>query len=135
MPPSIERMPPRPETARLSLPAELARQLLEHARWGLPNEACALLGGYPDQGQVTTVHLARNRLASPYRYEVDPPDLVRILHAIEAAGEDLVAIFHSHPTSAPAPSPTDRREARYAAIHLISGLSGGQRVLETDASR
>lgn len=123
-------MPPGPDAARLTVSAELARRLLEHARRGLPNEACALLGGYADQGRVTTVHLARNRLASPYRYEVDPADLVRILHTIEAAGEDLVAIFHSHPTSAPAPSPTDLREARYAAIHLISGRSGGRRVLE-----
>jgi proteasome lid subunit RPN8/RPN11 len=110
--------------------AELARRLLEHARRGLPNEACALLGGDADQGRVTTVHLARNRLASPSRYEVDSADLVRIVHAIEAAGEDLVAIFHSHPTSSPTPSPTDRREARYAAIQLIAGFAAGGPTLE-----
>jgi proteasome lid subunit RPN8/RPN11 len=120
----------RPDAAGLSLPAELASRLLEHARRGLPNEACALLGGNADQGRVTTVHLARNRLASPYRYDVHPADVARIVHAIEAAGEDLVGIFHSHPTSPPVPSPTDRREARYAAIHLIAGISGGQRLLE-----
>ena len=114
----------------LALPDDLARQLLDHARHELPNEACALLGGDADQRRVTSVHLARNRLASPYRYDVDPADLVRIVHAIEAAGEDLVGIFHSHPTSSPVPSQADRREARYEAIHLIAGLAGGPPVLE-----
>jgi proteasome lid subunit RPN8/RPN11 len=122
-------MPPGPDAARLTVSAELARRLLNPARRGSPNEACAL-GGNADQGRVTTVHLARNRLASPHRYEVDPADLVGILHAIEAAGGDLVAIFHSHPTSASAPSPTDLRQARYAAIHLIAGVAAGRLTLE-----
>ena len=111
--------------AGIRLPAELADQLLEHARLEHPNESCALLGGSASSGAVTSVHLARNRLASPYRYEIAAADLVRIVHAIDASGEDLVAIFHSHPTTPPVPSPTDRREARYAAIQLIAGVSAG----------
>ena len=85
----------------------------------LPNEACALLGGAG--GVVTSLHPARNAAASPYRFELDPADLVRVVHAIEAAGEELVAIFHSHPASGPEPSPTDLREARYDVVQLIAG--------------
>jgi proteasome lid subunit RPN8/RPN11 len=103
----------------LVLPEELARRLLEHAESELPNEACALLGGVG--GVVTSLHPARNAASSPYRFELDSADLVRVVHAIEDAGEELVAIFHSHPSSGPEPSPTDLREARYDVVQLIAG--------------
>jgi proteasome lid subunit RPN8/RPN11 len=120
----------RAERPGIRLPAEIADRLLEHARRRHPNESCALLGGNVRTGRVTSLHIARNELASPYRYAVAAEDLVRIVHAIEAAGEDLVAIFHSHPATPPVPSPTDRREARYSVIHLIAGVSEGTRALE-----
>ena len=50
-------------------------------------------------------------------------DLVRIVFTIESAGEALLAVFHSHPRSAAVPSPTDVREARYEAVHLIATLA------------
>lgn len=108
----------------LSVSSEQAGSLVEHAQAELPNEACALLGGDADTGRVTSLHPARNRLASPYRYDVDPNDLVRIVHDIEARGEALVAIFHSHPATPAVPSPSDLREARYPVIHLVASLAG-----------
>jgi proteasome lid subunit RPN8/RPN11 len=110
--------------AGLTLPHGLSERLVEQARAELPNEACALLGGNASTGRVSSVHAARNRLASPYRYDVDPDDLVRTIHEIEARGEDLVAIFHSHPATPAIPSPTDLREARYPVIHLVASLAG-----------
>lgn len=124
-------VPRRAEHPGIRLPAEIADRLLEHARREHPNESCALLGGDARAGRVTSLHVARNELASPYRYEVAAEDLVRIVHAIEAAGEDLVAIFHSHTATPPVPSPTDLRETRYPVIHLIAGVvAGGRQVLE-----
>ena len=109
----------------LTLPHGLAERMVEHARAELPNEACALLGGDADLGRVSSLHLARNRLGSPYRYDVDPDDLVRIVHEIEARGEELVAIFHSHPATPAIPSPADLREARYPVVHLVASVAGG----------
>jgi proteasome lid subunit RPN8/RPN11 len=61
---------------------------------------------------------------SPLRYNVHPEDLVRITFAIEDAGEDLVAIFHSHTRSAAVPSATDRRTAMYPdAFYLLASLA------------
>lgn len=121
---------PRPtDQAAIFLPGDIAERLLAHAGREHPNESCALLGGNAQTGRVTSVHLARNEVASPYRYEIAGEDLVRIVHAIDAAGEDLVAIFHSHPATSPVPSPRDHRESRYAAIHLIAGMSEGERIL------
>jgi [CysO sulfur-carrier protein]-S-L-cysteine hydrolase len=45
------------------------------------------------------------------RYRPDPRDLVRAFREMDERGEDLVAIYHSHPASPAMPSPTDRAES------------------------
>jgi len=108
----------------LSLPAAMAEEVMRHARAELPNEACGLLSGSLADGRATTFHPARNVEASPLRYNVHPEDLVRITFAIEDAGQDLVAIFHSHTRSAAVPSATDRRAAMYPdAFYLLASLA------------
>ena len=108
----------------LTLSAALAEELLAHARSELPNEACWLLSGSLANGRAARFHPARNLDASPLRYNVHPEDLVRITFAIEDAGEELVAIFHSHTRSAAVPSATDRRTAMYPdPFYLLASLS------------
>jgi proteasome lid subunit RPN8/RPN11 len=108
----------------LTLSRSLAELLLTHARAELPNEACGLLSGTARQGVATTYHPARNVEASPLRYSVHPDDLFRIIFAIEDAGEDLVAIFHSHTRSPAVPSRTDLRSAMYPdAVYLLASLA------------
>ena len=108
----------------LSLPPAVADELMDHARAELPNEACGLLSGSLAAGRATAFHATRNVEASPLRYNVHPEDLVRITFAIEDAGEDLVAIFHSHTRSAAIPSATDRRAAMYPdAFYLLASLA------------
>ena len=108
----------------LTISAALADELLAHARAEAPNEACGILAGTLADGRATAYHPARNADASPFVYTVHPDDLVRIVLGIEDAGEDLVAIFHSHTHSPAIPSPTDRRQAMYPdAFHLLATLS------------
>ena len=111
----------------LTLPRGVADALLAHARTELPNEACGLLAGAFDAagvGVATSFHPARNVEASALRYNVHPEDLVRIVFAIDEAGEDLVAIFHSHTRSPAIPSATDRRTAQYdRPFYLLASLS------------
>jgi [CysO sulfur-carrier protein]-S-L-cysteine hydrolase len=69
------------------------------------------------------VHRARNKLASPLRYELHPSDLYEILDGIDDAGLELGAIYHSHTRSAPIPSETDINLARYPdPLYVIVGL-------------
>ncbi len=103
----------------LTTPRAVASELLEHARSELPNEACGLLAGSLADGAAVAYHPARNSEASPLRYNVHPDDLVRIVFAIEAAGQDLVAIFHSHTRSPAVPSATDRRTAQYPGVFYL----------------
>ena len=107
----------------LRLSAGLADELLAHAQREAPNEACGILAGSLAEGRATAYHPARNADASPYVYTVHPDDLVRIVFAIEDAGQDLVAIFHSHTHTPAEPSPTDRRQAMYPdAVYLVATL-------------
>ena len=97
----------------LTLTREVAERLMAQSRAELPNEACGLISGSLAERRGSRFHAARNAEASPLRYSVHPEDLVRITFAIDEAGEDLVAIYHSHTRSPAVPSPTDRRAAMY----------------------
>lgn len=108
----------------LTIPRAVADELLAHARAEVPNEACGLLSGSLADGMATSYHPARNADASPFVYTVHPEDLVRIVFGIEDAGEDLVAIFHSHTHTPAVPSPTDRRQAHYPdCFYVLASLS------------
>ncbi len=102
-----------PEQRGLTLPDAVARTMLDHARAELPNEACGLVSGAIGTGLAIAYHPARNSEHSPLRYTVDTEDLLRITLEIEAAGRDLVGIFHSHTHTPAVPSPTDLRESMY----------------------
>lgn len=114
----------RPDAIGLAIPRPVAVGMLDHARAELPNEAAGLLGGSHADGVATTYYAARNAERSPLRYAVHPDDLVRIVFAIEDAGQDLVAIFHSHTRSPAVPSATDRRSAMYPdAFYVLATLA------------
>lgn len=119
----------------LTIPRPVAGALLAHARSEVPNEACGLLAGSLATGVATTYHPARNADASPFVYTVHPEDLVRIVFAIEDAGEDLVGIFHSHTHTPAVPSPTDRRQARYPDCFYVLATLGDPDADVADALR
>ncbi|MBL8044937.1 MAG: M67 family metallopeptidase [Anaerolineales bacterium] len=82
-----------------------------HLEAQLPNEACGLLGGRG--GVVEHVYLVENSLHSPVRYQMEPLAQIQAMMAIDDAGLELTAIFHSHPRGPAIPSPTDVAEAYY----------------------
>ena len=82
-----------------------------------PLEACGLLGG--KNGIVESVLPVRNAVASKTRYRMEPRAQLRAFEQIEASGQELLAIFHSHPQGSSAPSPTDIREAAYPVVQII----------------
>lgn len=62
-------------------------------------------------GSPVEVHRVKNDAASPYRYEMNPLQMLRLERGREESGESLFAIYHSHVASEAYPSPTDVRMA------------------------
>lgn len=83
------------------IPPHVRAQLVEHARDEAPNEACGVVV-FRD-GVAERYERGRNRLESPYRFELDVDPRVWFL---EDDGYEL-AVFHSHPETEPKPSRTD----------------------------
>jgi proteasome lid subunit RPN8/RPN11 len=101
---------------------ELLEEMVAHARAEAPNECCGMVA--TENGRAVTVHRAVNAAASPLRYEIDGGDQYRIQTAIDDAGQELGAIYHSHTRSAPYPSQTDINLAFYPeALYVIVGLA------------
>jgi proteasome lid subunit RPN8/RPN11 len=87
------------------VPQAIHEQLRAHAADEAPNECCGLIV-FRD-GVAERYVRGRNRLASPYRYELEIDPTVWFL---EDEGYEL-AVFHSHPETEPIPSRTDRELA------------------------
>jgi [CysO sulfur-carrier protein]-S-L-cysteine hydrolase len=100
----------------------LIDEMVAHARADLPNECCGMVGGA--DGEARAVHRAENAEASPLRYSIDAQEQFRLMKEIEAAGQELVAIYHSHTKSAAYPSQTDVNLAGWPdAVYLIVSLA------------
>jgi len=110
---------------RLIIPRAIYDAMLAHARADLPAECCGLLGGKveADVGRVTQHFPLVNELASPTEFESEPKSRFAAHKAMRAAGTDILAVYHSHPTSDPVPSRRDR-ERSYSdqVVNLIIGL-------------
>jgi proteasome lid subunit RPN8/RPN11 len=123
-PGSAGHVHPRPLEAHV--PAEMREAIVAHARRELPNEACGLIVGdcaADDGGRALRWVATRNALGSPYRYEIDAEDLLRVTIETDDAGEMIWGIVHSHVASPARPSPTDLRQSHYPeALYLLVSL-------------
>ena len=100
--------------------------MIAHAREAAPAECCGLLGGDLQQN-ARTIYRLRNVTENPeLGYEAAPEDLFAAQRQMRERGEELLAIYHSHPRAVdPSPSETDVRLAYYpSATYLIVGLGG-----------
>jgi proteasome lid subunit RPN8/RPN11 len=105
-------------------------EIFAQARQVTPFECCGLIGGTSDR--ATSIHPLRNIARNPLiAYEAAPEELFAAQRQMREHGEQLLAIYHSHPRSSePAPSETDVRLAYYpAAIYLIIGLAGTKPIM------
>lgn len=109
----------------LRLAREHVEEMFAHAREASPAECCGLVGGSSEESQSVyrLRNVARERLSA---YEAAPEELFAAQKLMRERGEQMLAIYHSHPRSEePLPSAEDVRLAYYpSAFYLIIGLSG-----------
>jgi proteasome lid subunit RPN8/RPN11 len=118
----------------VELPRSIVNQILRHAQQAPAEEVCGLVasrGGVPTHCYpVANVAADRGR-----RFWMEPHGQVAAMREMRERGEDLFAIYHSHPHSAAVPSATDVAEAAYPeALYLIVSLDT-QGVLELQGYR
>lgn len=113
-------------------------EMVAHAREDLPNECCGILAG-PD-GVVAKSYRMTNVEASPFRFSMDPAELVRVDTEAGDNGWDLLAIYHSHTGSPAYPSDTDVRiaggtaelwpDTRYVLVSLMDPARADVRIFQ-----
>jgi proteasome lid subunit RPN8/RPN11 len=113
------------------IPAPLLQELIDWAREGLPDEACGIVIGdrpFSDEGRPLRFEPLTNAAHSPTRYLIDPGEQLRVVTAIDDAGEEAWGIFHSHVASPAEPSRTDVALAYYpGSLYLICSLADDTR--------
>ena len=115
----------------ITLHAAHLAEIFAHARETAPAECCGLIGG-SQSGSAATVYRLRNVATNnQVSYEVAPEELFAAQKRMRDGGEELLAIYHSHPRADdPTPSETDVRLAYYpAAAYLIVGLASEEPTL------
>jgi proteasome lid subunit RPN8/RPN11 len=101
----------------LILSESIYRQMVAHSVDGYPLEACGLLAGRDET--VSTCYPTANAAASARVYTVEPRDMLRADRDAEAAGNELIGVFHSHTHTDAYPSPTDVAEAPDPGWHYV----------------
>jgi proteasome lid subunit RPN8/RPN11 len=122
-----------PHFNKLDIPDSLVEGMIEHGRHELPNECCGLLAGciVESAGIVATRFAIGNDAVSPKNYSSNARDMFEAFRSIRARGLELLAIYHSHPTSEAAPSLRDIELNTYgeSVVHVIVSLAGPEPVV------
>ena len=89
------------------IPQTFVAEMVAHAREDLPNECCGILAGPGDE--VVKSYRMTNVAASPFRFDMDPVEIMNVDTEAGDNGWDLAAVYHSHTRSEAYPSDTDIR--------------------------
>ena len=107
----------------VELPAVVRRAIVRHAREDRPRECCGLLLGTVRRIQFAVPMV--NTEPGTVRYRIDDRahiDLRRVLRSLQPP-LTICGVYHSHPTGAAFPSPSDIAEAGYPEwVYLIVGF-------------
>jgi proteasome lid subunit RPN8/RPN11 len=114
--------------SRLVVPDSLLEEVIAHARREAPLECCGLLAGQAAGGVGAAAARCEigNAARSATAYETDARDMLYAFRWMRERGYELLAIYHSHPTSDPIPSARDVERNTYgeSVVHVIVGLAG-----------
>jgi proteasome lid subunit RPN8/RPN11 len=105
------------------LPRPIVNQILHQAQQAADQEICGLIGGHAQD--FTRCYPVANVADDKHRlFEMDPKGLIDALRTMRDGGEELRAIYHSHPDAPAQPSLADIRQHEYPdVLYLIVSLA------------
>ncbi len=107
----------------IQIPRKITNQLLHLAQISPDLEICGLIGG--KNGLPTSCYPVKNNSEHPQqRFQLDAAQQIAAMSRMRDRGEELFAIYHSHPAAPAQPSITDLEQAAYPdALYLIISLN------------
>ncbi len=94
----------------LTISRAFADEMIAHSQQEDPDECCGILAGR--NGTVAKLYRIANATPSPYRYVMEPQEMLNAMRDADANEWDITAFYHSHTHSPAYPSPTDVRMAQ-----------------------
>ena len=107
----------------IQIPRKIANQLLHLAQVSPELEICGLIGS--KNGLPSSCYPIENMAKQPQqRFQLDTSQQILAMATMRDLGEQLFAIYHSHPDAPATPSVTDLELASYPeALYLIISLN------------
>ena len=124
----------------LRIERQFVDEMIAHSREAMPDECCGILAGAG--GSVSKVYRMTNVEASPFRFSMDPLEIMNVDQEASELGWELAVIYHSHPHSEAYPSDTDVRiaggtnelwpDVRYILVSLMEPENPSVRLFRID---
>jgi proteasome lid subunit RPN8/RPN11 len=106
---------------KIIIPSQIFNDMLAHCKAGYPNEACGILAGR--NSEVSKIYKLANIENSPVTYMIDSKEQFQVMKDMRQNNLSMLAIFHSHISSAAYPSAKDVSLAFYEdAVYIIVSL-------------
>jgi len=95
--------------------------ILNHAKQGLPNEACGLIAGTVENEKkyIEKVYMLTNIDESNEHFSMDPKEQLSAVKDMRTNNFKLLGNFHSHPESPSRPSEEDKRLAFDSKVNYL----------------
>src|SRR5512133_1335948 len=107
---------------------DVLKQIISHAGNDLPNEACGYLAG--KENTILFSYQLRNTDQSPEHYSFDPSEQFHVLRETRSNGLQIIACYHSHPSTPARPSEEDINLAYDPDLrYIIISLAGEEPVV------
>jgi [CysO sulfur-carrier protein]-S-L-cysteine hydrolase len=111
---------------KLIISANTLQQILDHTRQEYPYEACGLVGGRNSTAEIV-VPIPNASLTPRTTFEMERQAMVDAIIQFQRNGQEVVAIYHSHPDGKAEPSTTDITQAYWPdVVWLLVSVDSAQ---------
>ena len=103
----------------LTIAREHVDAMIAHARRDHPDEACGVIVGPEASDRPERLVAMTNAERSPTFFRFDPAEQLQLYKEMDAAGEEIVVVYHSHTATEAYPSRTDISLASEPQAHYV----------------